>query len=710
MENNETLDLYYFKNKPEDYERTITPIKEYLNQASMYLSKRKKISKEEALKEIKTLLKNSKVNNPIIRYNTRLNNGDLKEDHIKTTDYLKDVLENNELMAPSWTSYKNPDILQSLHGDFLVYNVKERSRYKKEQFIAAQNNDPVKYSLYNTLQKTKKVYNNSLSGAYASKSTILYNPSSHSTLTSMTRCVASIGNSISESIIFGNKHFRKPELVYNYITAIISNINKEEVENCIKIYNLYIPKISDVMDMIIKSIKWYWRDTDIEKDIEDYLSCLEDYELTAVLYVNDLYHLRKHNDKLVRDMLSELKERKTGLTEDTIYLEKSAEGVEILSKIINADLIKGKVVNYKELKGTEILSSLASTAMNICKVLDKYKILFKTLLTTPILPISIAYIKDMMRECIVLSDTDSTCGSYGEWVNWYYGNNDFNSDSISLSAAVMTINTQAMDHNIKVYAKNMNIPLDKFDYLKMKNEFFWSSFVPSNVSKHYFASTLIQEGNVYRKADFELKGAHFIASAVNQYVVNKVHDMLKEVNDLVYNNKKLELHNYVKRVADLERYVLNMIDSGDMSIYSKATIKDGNSYKQGLEESVYWNHLLWKEVFEEKYGSPGEPPYMFIKIPTTLKTNKKLKDFLSSIKDDNIRERLTTSLEKRNKTMFGVFRPPLSICISKGIPEEFISVIDTFRVIEDNLRCGYLFLETLGFYKKDYKLLMDMGY
>lgn len=703
------LDQNYFKRNPNEYERNILPFKEYIKQASMYVHKRNGISLEEARALVLGKIKVNNTINPTVRYHSRKSNGDIIETTLKMTDYLKDVVENDELVAPSLTSYVHPSKIQSVHGEFLMYNVKERSRYKKEAFKAKQEGNKTTASFYDTLQKTKKVFNNSLSGAYASKSTVLYNPSSHSTLTSITRCVASIGNSISESIVAGNKHFRKPDLVYNYITAIISNVDKKHIEIALAKFNIYVPTIEDVMEMIIKSIKYYWRDEQIENDLRSYLSKLDGLELAAVLYVNDMYHFRKHNPELMRSILTELKEAKQGLTQRVEYLTQSAEGVEILAKIINGEFIKGLTVDYKNID-PNILDKLASTAMNICNTLSKYKPIFRQFLTTSILPISIAYIKDMMRECIVLSDTDSTCGSYGEWIEWYYGGYRFDQDAISLSAAIMTINTQAMDHNIKVFAKNMNVQPDKTELLKMKNEFFWSVFTPSNVSKHYYANTCIQEGNVYKNPELELKGAHFIASVVNQTVVKQVHEMITEVNLKLSKGEKLELFSYVSRIADLERYIIEQIKKGDISMFGKNSIKDAKSYKQDPKDSPYWNHLLWEKVFEEKYGSPGKPPYMFIKIPTILSSNKKLKEFLDTIEDVDIRQKLTNELALAGKVAFRVFRPPLTICASKGIPEEFHKVIDYHRVVEDNLKSGYLFLETLGFFKKQGKMIKEMGY
>jgi hypothetical protein len=706
-------DEFIFKRDNNEYDINLKPIKEWLNQASTYVSKVNGISKKDAKIEIKNVLKNVKTNNPIVKYKFRKENGDTEIREEKLTDYIKDVLSNGEVIVPSFTTYLHPSVKKSIHADFLSINIAKRKADKHNAFKFKQLGDMDKYLYFNTMQKVRKIFNNSLSGAYASKSTALFNPSAHYTLTSITRSVASIGNAVSESIIAGNKHFKSPEIVINYITAIISNIHENSVEYVLNKYKLYVPTAQDVMDSIIYSSKYYWRDEVAEKKIFSYLQTLTDAERAAVLYTNDLWHLKKHNLDFVKDMLSRLSKKVNQGSVDNIKdLNNSAEGINNLVHHICIEEIQGLSVNYKDLEkdNPELLSTLASTARNLTLELQYFKRLFRVFFTTNILPPTIAYIKDMMRDAIVLSDTDSTCGSYDKWVEWYFGAPRFSAEAIGLSAAVMTINTQVIDHNLKLFAKNMNIESSLVELLKMKNEFFWPVFTATNVSKHYFADTLIQEGNVFSKPDLELKGVHLIASAVDQKTVKQIHAMISEIDARVTNGEKISLHHYAKKIADLERELINRVKSGDISIFKKDKIKEANSYKLGKEKSPYINHMMWEEVFMDKYGSPGKPTYMVIKIPTTLKSNKNLTEFLENIKDHQIKDDLTKFLNKHGKTALGTFRPPVSIVATKGIPEEFIDVIDVNRIVLDSLNAGYLVLESIGFYRKPDKLISEMGY
>lgn len=704
------FDHYYFKRPLSKYSNDINPIKEYLSQSSTFLAKKFKLEKDVAVKAVKEILKKKGFIVPTVRYRDRDEIGNVTEKECSLVEYIKDTIDNNEVIVPSFTTYIHPSKKKSLHADFLAVNIKKRKEDKHNAFKYKQLGDTVRENFYTVLQKVRKIANNSLSGSYASASTILYNPSAHYTLTSMTRCIASIGNSISESIIAGNKHIRDQNSMINYINSIVTNSNKTILNGTIAIYKLHIPTPEEIMDMLLYSSRRYWKDEIFENKVYEYVKTLEDHEKVAVMYTNDLWHLKKYNNDLVKNMILELGEKKTGETDNIEYLTKSPEGITTLAHIICSKEIKGKEINYEKMKGTEELYTLCSTSKNILRVLDKYKRLLRTFLTTDILPINIAYIREMIRDSIVLSDTDSTCGSYDQWVDWILGDTYDSEKAACISAVVMTINTQAMDHNIKILAKNMNIQNELVDLLKMKNEFYWDVFTATNVNKHYYANVLVQEGNVFKEPDLEIKGVQLLASFANQDYINEIKKMIIDINQTVSKGEKIDLVKYIKKVADMEREILDKIKQGDTSIFRRDKIKSSDSYKSDLHLSPYAYHMLWEEVFSEKYGSAGIPTYMVVKIPLTTDSKKKMEEFINNIEDTDIKEKLSNFCKKYNKPYIGTLKPSISILNSKGIPSEIVNIIDTDRIIKDNLNPAYMVLETLGFYLKDGKLLYQLGY
>lgn len=695
-----------------DYDVKIDPFRDYIKQASTYLMIKLDITESEAKEKLRNILKEKTFKQPIINYKIKNNDGDMINNRGGVLDYIKEAQKNNEIIVPSLTTYFHPDKQKSIHSEFMQHNVIRRSKFKKEAFKNKQNDEISLYNYNNTMQKTMKIFNNSLSGAYASKSTVLRNQSAHYTLTSMTRCLSSIGNSVSEAFLTGNFHFKDSDSVFNYITAILTNYNRNSIAICMKKYSLTIPTVKNIMDNIRRCSKYYWWDENAFNSIEEYVSKLDDIQRMAVMYTNNFWHIKEYNPELIRNFLKQI----TIKLEEPIdnaadIISKLPEDIFILVKIICSEDIMGETIEISKLNNTKIGNILAATSINVIKHLNYINLLFHTFFLTNTLPINIAYIREMMRDAIVLSDTDSTCSSYDMWSQWYYGKPTFSNTAISITAVIMTLNSRAIDHGLRILSKNMNIPNDRLELLKMKNEFFWNVFVTGNKNKHYFANTLIQEGNVYKEPDFELKGVHLIASSANKDVTKKVVEMMKEINATIAKGEKIELLKYIKQVANIEKEILRRIEARDISVFKYDKIKEKNSYKSdNMSLTPYIHHIMWEEVFAEKYGHPGNPPYMAIKIPTILQTKAKTLEFINNISDNDIKNKLLEYCKKYKKDMLGTFKPAAAIVGNKGIPEEIVPCIDKRRIVMDNLNSAYIVLEALGFYKKTGILISEIGY
>lgn len=700
-----------FKRDLANYNMTMNPVAAYMEQSAIFLSKNNGKSIEENRKRVRELLSKEDIKNPIVKYHYKEDNGDKEVRSDKLTDYMKDVMVNNELIVPSFTTYIHPSTKKSLHAEFLEENINKRKEDKHNAFKFKQQGDDEKYLYFNTLQKTRKIFNNSLSGAYASKSTVLYNSSAHYSLTSTTRSVTSIGNAITESMVAGNKHFKDPSIVMNYITAIITIVDLNKIRTVIDKYAIHVPTPVEVFNSITRSTNIYWNDKVKEDIIYNYISKLNSIELCAVLYVNDLFHFREYNDLLTRDIISKLSTRVTEGSLDNLYdLKNTQEGVMNLVHHICADDIRGINVDYEKMTGTDKLMTLASTAKSVSDHLVTYTDLIQAFFVTDVMPPTIAYIKDMLRSCIVLSDTDSTCGSYDNWVDWYFGGIVFTPEATAVAATVMTINTQVIDHYLKVFSSNMNIDKKDTELIKMKNEFYWDVFTSTNVSKHYYARIRIQEGNVFEEPDLELKGVHLIASAVNKDIRDIAYKMINDVNEDITSGRGIDLHKYIKIAADTERGIINEIKRGGTNIFRVDKIKEEGSYKLDRSKSPYFHHLLWEEVFADKYTTPGNPTYMVINVPTIINSKRSLSEFLNAVTDSDIRIKLTAFLNKFGKDSLGSFRVPLIIASEKGLPEEIYHAIDFYKVVSVQMNAIWLVLESLSFFRKPNLLISEMGY
>lgn len=708
----DVIDLNVFKRDLQSYLNKPDPIKEYVKQAAVFLNKVRNIPYQEAIIKVKKILKNGNITNPIVRYITKEENGDSSEATDTLTNYIKYSQEANEVIAPSFTTYVHPDTRVSLHSSFININVKARKEDKNLAFMYKQQGNAEKAEFHNVMQKTRKIFNNSLSGSYASNGTILYNPSAHYTLTSITRSVSSIGNAVTESMVAGNKLFKDPESVFNYITAIITYSNINLLKEVIAKYKIHIPSVDEIMDMIEESCKWYWNIPKRMGEIEYYVSKLNDIERAALLYTNDFYHLRKYNPEIVRELITKTTVLKTGYSDDNIKdIYNSPEGVSNHAHNICSDIIKGMVIDYEDMKGTKELDAIASTTKYTSEMYTEYKDFFHAFFITDIAPINIAYMKEMMRKCIILSDTDSTCGSYDEWVRWYFEEDIYASDAkhIAVASTVMTIVTQVMDHYIKILCGNMNIAPDRFELLKMKNEFYWYSFVTTNMTKHYFADIGIQEGRVYEETQPEVKGTNLIASKVDKIFRDIANEMMDEVKRCNREGKQIDLFNLIKKTADTERDIIKRLKAGDVRVFVTGKIKPAGAYSEEPTKSNYVHYLLWEEVFSDKYGHAMEPTYQVIKVPTTLDTKKRFTAYLDSMEDKTIANKLRNFMLKVNKDNLGTYWLPTLLIQNNGIPTEIIDYINYKKIVNDNCNMLYTILESLGFYKPKGILVSEMG-
>lgn len=702
----------YLRKNIETYERDFDPMSETINQMTYYISKKLDVDTKRAREIVGETLRESSMRNPVVTYYHRGENGDKEIKKTPLTKYIQDSLDKGEIIVPSFTTYTSEKTKKSLHGTFITKGLNKRVEKKTSAKKALAVGDIAKFKTDNIMQKAFKLKNNAVSGMYGSQGTLYFNASAHYSLTSTTRISASIGNMVTESMVAGNRLYRSPDHVLQHMTAVCVNIDMKELDSVLREFNIIDPTVEDVMSMVCKSTGYYWIDDIAINRIKGFVTKLEPIERSAVLYVNDLYHLKEVNREIIFNILDALAEEKVGISDDISILNDTEEYlINIVHHITSTDL-KGKGINYSKMS-YELKDTLVSTTINLKEQMDKYHKLFKTLFTTEVMPIDIAYMDIMTRKAIALSDTDSTCGSYHEWVSDRFGDKVFSRQATSLSAVVLLFNSEAIGHFLHQLSANMNASKDKYKYLAMKNEFYWYTINPMDVSKHYFADVGIKEGLVFKDNDDEtkeVKGVNLIATNIPVEFKNKLTDLMDYIRNTPKENVKINLDKIVKDVANMERDIETRLRTGDTSLLKIEKIKDEKGYKESWHKSNYWHYKFYDECLSDKYGKADEAPITCRKIPTTLSKAKDIVDFIDNIVDEDIRTKVREFLKKSPKNSLEIFRLPINIIQHKGVPEEMLKVLNAKRVIADCLAPFYMVINSLGFYKKEGYTLTDMGY
>jgi hypothetical protein len=375
---------------------------------------------------------------------------------------------------------------------------------------------------------------------------------------------------------------------------------------------------------------------------------------------------------------------------------------------VMSEQIRGKRLDMKKLRGTPLHDMYVSTLSNIQHTLTNIEDFIKAFFSNPVLPVRVSKMKEMVRDTIVLSDTDSTCATYDDFVTWYYGGRTTGGNAVAVTGAVGLFVSETLAHLLRQFVTHMGIEENQKHLLSMKNEYYWSVFMPANVSKHYIALTKIIEGNILNEAEVEKKGANIIASTLSPYYGSILESFIKDLLLEIDSGKTISVMKYINFVSDIEQEIIHKVHTGDSDAFRTDSIKSFESYKSDdVSKTNYYHHELWNSIFGEKYGMAPDPQYMVFKVNITLDNEKKIAEWVEQIEDVDIREKARAFMEKYKKKKLGMLRLPVDRITNAGIPEELKVILDAEEMVSNNITPFFIILELLGVNPKHGVLLKD---
>lgn len=684
------------------YNQPINPLRSYIEQLTNYIVTMKGWDFDRAKAAAYDIVRKH-FKDPQMKCFERLENGDKVLKDTTLYKYIADNLKQKNILAPTFTSYMPRSKEKSILSEFIFVSVAKRSVAKKESQRAKAEGNMLLADNKNNEQNNLKTYNNSMSGAFAQEACILHNPANHSTLTSVTRTMTSLSNANNERIIAGNRYYPRGIDVLNNVIYISTYTDMNKMAAAIEKFNLHIPSVQEVVNVLKYSSDLYFFDNKYyDTKIIPYLEKLSPYQRASICYSGDLYHLRIFNSDFVRNMLERMAEKITTTERDPEIAKKIHKIDENIINFVHHIFfkeLKGRGKVYENIVTSEpgLVENIYVTCLNVIKVLETYKDFFNTFFLHDIMPVNSYRLKNMRRRTVVLSDTDSTCFTLDEWVKWYgKGEFNINEKTISIGGAISYITTQAIVNLLRVLSANMGVDPELIDKLGMKNEFLWLVHVPAEVSKHYYAYTVLQETAVLAEAEIEIKGVHLKNSAVSKVMIDDGKKLMQQILEKVSNNEKIKLRSIVEHVIGLEDRIIQSVYKGESLFLKKSKIKSQDAYIEEPQKSPYGRHLFWNEVFGLKYGDVQPPPYDVVKVPTIVKTKTALIAWVESIKDVELKVRLQAWLNKNNKTKLPTIYLNEGYVLGSGIPEEIIPIIDIHRIVLDVTIQHRAIIETLG--------------
>lgn len=704
------MENIFYKN-PEDYDDKLKPIKFYQEQAAQMIATMKGISYEEAMKLATVVIKKN-FKDRQIKFFLRKENGDRELRNCGFAGYISTHVKQGNVIAPSMTTYLAEKVQPSMLSEYNRENIKLRSQDKREGQDAKAAGDMELAAFKNGSQNNRKTKNNSATGLYNSTGSVINNPTNHSTLTSITRTMTSLTNANNERLISGNRGYFTPRDVFNAVVNESTYCNKELIKEAIVKFNLHVPTVDEVVECLKSSSDMYCKDDHYyNKFIIPYLSKLKGEELAGILYTLDLYHLGKYNPDFLKTMLTKLSYKCTeypGKLDDFTKMFKVEQAITYFAHNIFVNEVKGYGKDYEKMnEEQDFLNNLYHTCLHIEEVLMEYKLYFNAFFMVNISPINSHRMQYMRRKNVLLSDTDSSGFSTDEIIKFIYGEFVVNADTIGLTGAITYLSSENIVHQLSRLSSTMNVDKNEIRRLAMKNEWYWSSFTPIDVSKHYYAEASIQEGNVFPTSEMEIKGVHLKSSLVPKDIIAKGNAIMKEYSNSIAANKPMKLDDIIARAIGIELEIRDSMLKGETRFLKSNGLNPPEAYKKDVDKSPYGQHIFWEEVFASKYGSLPEPPYRQLKFPTILNNKTALTEWVDSIKDVQLQDRLRKWIARTKKTNLNNIHIHMDYINDKGLPEEIRDIVDTEKVIFDMTTQLRNIMSSYGILVEPSRLLKD---
>ncbi len=628
--------------------------------------------------------------------------------------YQKTAREEDYVLSPSQTAYKNPVKNPVLTAMFTERNAIQRGVLKKtgqDAKVRGQKKIAVKY---NVLQAKKKEVNNSFSGANSSWFNALCNGSGHQALTSTCRSATSYANITAEKFLAGNRVYINIDIVMQELSNAVTLAKHDEIMQVVWDYDLRIPSAEDVYQTAYKSFSKYFKSKKQEDEIRLYISTMDEASRCAFVYLGDLYHLDKFNPKFVDEMF----ERVTALSQ--LNVEPCEEFYLMVNDDIRAlvfgmmkEITQGKL--YIDKQGDKGLNQEEKNIINntikaYFLFLKEFKPLIEALWRPNYLPSGMAYLRTMLREVILTSDTDSAIMTMQYWTKRITGSYNFSTDSYSVAFNLVYFVSESVANAFGKLCSNMGVPAELIDNLGAKNEYAFPVYCISEAMKHYFAEKAIEEGRVLPKPELEKKGVGYISARHAPKIEQNVEEYF--VKDIIGNVKEkiyLTVDDVLARPLALEKEARDTIRSGGL-IYQTDNIKEPKSYKQAENNATYKQYLLWQEIFAPTYGITDEPPYSAYKVPVQLQKKSDIKDWIDRIEDRTLAARAKKFFEDQGIVQMAGILVPTQIADLIGIPKEIVLAVDEKRATSQIMGPFYLALGGLGFFhanNNNTKLMTD---
>ncbi len=691
----------------EDYNREFDFVPEYIESHALYLSA---MTGDPLIQCLEFVRAESRPGGkfPLDNPKVLLVDKDLQGDRVakETTlmGFINRVVGQDLRLSPSLAAYLPETVREAAHSLYIKEGVANRSATRKDQLRHESMGTPEAAAIARIRkgqQENYKLNNNSYSGAALSEATVLYNKSTHPSLTSTCRAATSYANANNEKFIMGNRHYYNQEVTIANILSISRLTDLVKLKACMDAFNLHYPTADELTDIVHYSSRNYIHDRHFTTKIRLLAQGLSPLQRAAVAYVGDMYHLYQLNKEFVRTMLMQLSALGDPTKPITEAEFNELDGdIKLFTNFVCYKETRGRNHDKVRAEEPEVFNTIYATAGNIVNTLNEYRLVFEALFLTKNLPASIYEFPSIYRKAVPVSDTDSTMFTSQYWVEEFFGRVAFTPEALRLVFSITFLISEVVMHILAIQSANMGVGKDKLKKLAMKNEYYFGMLSLTNRSKHYYASQDALEGIMFAMARMEVKGVGLRNSKVPPKINKKAKDLMKDIIDDIKAERQLHLRQILREIADTEREIIASIRSGSAEYLTTGNCKRTDAYKSE-DNATYAKHNWWVEIFSPKYGEIQSPPYRFVKIAVTADNKTRFVEWADALEDRQLALRLMKWHTENNNKAITNIHIPAEVIENIGIPEPIRDIADIRSVVYTTMEVFYLVLESLGIYLTD---------
>jgi len=598
---------------------------------------------------------------------------------------------NDKIITPSGSIYYPSEQKQSFISQMMANKLSDRKKVKAKMMDAKGKGDFDGAKFFHYQQANIKINTNALTGGLASPFNILYDKGSYNAITSSARSMITRVNAIAEELLGGNfGWFSVDELINHIVLNLSVRSSDEQIKAMVEKYHLRVPTKDELKQFFVDGLITYVPNADMSS-VYQLIDKLTDIEVTYLWYYSNLVHLIQQNEfgrKFIDSTLdvSEVKPVENATVKDGWALDSTVVAISAVSFI---DKLGG--FNQKQIceEHNEYLGALVAYTKFLETKLHSLDDLFETFIWTDADIPDFKLKPRMRRNTVVVSDTDSTIFTCGDWDTWYRGNQDgLDMRSYHITSLCIYWFHHTVRHALYRFSVGLGVSPKERRRLAMKNEFMYPMMLIYPVKKTYVGLQLIQEGVIFKEPVPDVKGALLKSSAIAKKATDFGQDMMIDEILKPCIAGRISAVDLINKTVAFEESIRKDLENGSVEYTSVCSLGMYHEYKNPDTTPQVKAHKFWEEVFASKYGTIN-PPIKVPQIPVLQPTEEYLK-WLSEKSPkvyDKFQKYLSEKLAIPNNV---IINPALT-----SIPEELRPLINIRKIVYMSMKPVYLTLTTM---------------